>query len=601
MHKSIHTTIIRQFCLTAVMLFLWGCKSGQTEVLVDSQRMSERSAEGVVEQSKRDGDAAEREEAMRRIWEAQQVMRNDPPVWSREFYRLPGEESLSFSIGDTRDGYMIHGLALPTPSLDLRQLSVQYERGLAYGTKELIDLLADTARFMSKRYPGTIMQLGNLGAREGGDIPYSISHNAGRDADIGFYLYDVRTKQPVLPSNLQKVNRRLLSDNGAYVFDVEKNAALVKALLTHPRVRVQFIFLARHLRTALWDELVAKGESQDILDRFEQSVQVHASHDDHFHVRIYCADHEICAGCIDRSVVHPWHEDFVPKQEQCVAKHRVTLGSSRASALEKAVALQRLAGIDAAAIDSRHVSRALTDDDPQLRRAAANVAPKVGKLSGALARQLEAETDDMTRLAIVGALSRVDDGQTVGAFRRWLEAIAQGGDVGDARVMAIMLGHILHAPRAEYLGTLVDLLAAESMVPFREALQSAVAVVTNHDLCVPAESAEGAACAARYRQWLAAHGKETRDQWVVRGMQAAGFPMTGLNHAAIPRLLDAIDGPKHVSVNAQLVLKRLGNLSQNSLEWSVDDARWHYTRYFKKRQKKYKIDLSDRDERGRKL
>ena len=72
--------------------------------------------------------------------------------------------------------------------------------------------------------------------------------------------------------------------------------------------------------------------------------------------------------------------------------------------------------------------------------------------------------------------------------------------------------------------------------------------------------------------------------------------------ADVPILLDAIDAQHHaVSMNAQLVLKSLSHLPQDSLDWSVADARWHYTRYFKKRAKKYKIDLSDRNEKGIKI
>ena len=58
---------------------------------------------------------------------------------------------MAFSIGTTRDGYMVNGRSLPQPSLLIRQLPVPYERGLTYGTQDLIRFLVDTGRAMEKK------------------------------------------------------------------------------------------------------------------------------------------------------------------------------------------------------------------------------------------------------------------------------------------------------------------------------------------------------------------------------------------------------------------------------------------------------------------
>ena len=105
----------------------------------------------------------------------------------------------------------------------------------------------------------------------------------------------------------------------------------------------------------------------------------------------------------------------------------------------------------------------------------------------------------------------------------------------------------------------------------------------------------------RARTWVEQNQSKTRQAWLVDGFQAAGFAVKDFSNASIPTLLDAIDGPFAISINAQLALKSLSKLHQDSLSWSTSDARWHYTRYFKRRAKKYHIDLSDRDEHGNKL
>ena len=88
---------------------------------------------------------SEQQDMIFRIKAAQEQMRIPVQPLQREFYGDEAELRQSFSIGDTRDGYLINGKPVPSPSLLIRQLPVQYERGIAYGTAELIKLLTDTA------------------------------------------------------------------------------------------------------------------------------------------------------------------------------------------------------------------------------------------------------------------------------------------------------------------------------------------------------------------------------------------------------------------------------------------------------------------------
>ena len=528
-------------------------------------------------------------------------MREDAPRPERLFFTTKKERDnhATFSIYDTRDGYLINGHVIPHPSPYMRQMQVQYERGIAYGTHALIRLLDFTARAMHKKYPGTLLYLGNLGLREGGDIPYSVSHNAGRDGDIAFYMKDEKGHF-FHPTNMYKMNRRLQAKSSpGLTFDLEKNTTLIETLLTQTVAPVQFIFVVRHLRSAIRQELVSRGAGEDLLARFDETVQEQSAHDDHFHIRIYCSDEDICAGCMDRSIIHPWHADPLPKREACAAKHMRTLSSSRSTAEERAVALQRLALIGEAKQAQSRVVKYLDDEDRDVRTAAAMASADLGQSAvQPLAQRLESEVDGQVRLAILDALAKNDSELTARAMTDTLRHMAEGQLEYDGQVVAKIIRHITHHPRSVYAASLLDHGISENLAPARRQLRRALEVVTNHivlkddDLLAFAET----------RLWFEKNLAKNRTQWLIEGFKKQGFAVVDLKNADIPRLLDAIEAAQPaISMNAQLTLKTLSHLEQDSLDWSVSDALWHYTRFFKKRAKKYKIDLSDRDERGRKL
>ena len=548
-------------------------------------------------------------EVQEKLWIriAEGMMRQPVSENRRTFFRTEAEKSTSFSIGDTRDGYMVNGQNLPMPSLLVRQLPVQYERGLTYASGDMIELFVDTGRAMEKQYPDTIMYIGNMSAREGGDIPYSVSHNSGRDADIAFYLKDAHGNF-AHPQNLHKINRRFQTrePGSSYTFDLEKNTTLIEHLLTHPKVHVQFIFLAKHLRTAIQRELVKRGSSPELLERFEMSVQNQAAHDDHFHVRIYCSNTDICAGCIDKSVIHPWHEDPLPKREQCIQRYASQLKKNKTEPIQKAVALQRLALLDAAPAHKNLIIKHLSHADADVRKAAAMAGQSLdASISKALITQLGKESDLSVRLAMIQTLAKFDKDSTrqtfIAELGRW--ATRTEGSSSDEIAQTIFHYMIRH-PHESYAQPLLTTLHAFHTEPKVDSTLSALgdavqalSVVINVEIAAPTleESIHNA------QIWLDQNQGKTRQQWLISGFKNAGFNVTTLENADIPVLLDAIDGPLPVSFNAQLLLKKLSRLKQDSLSWPIEDARWHYTRYFKRRAKKFRIDLSDRNERGIKL
>ena len=593
--------IWHQAILMSVCFSLLGCNSAHSGELSDGEALVVSDWHRSAEIRRRPSYATPEVYRAFYIRAAESAMREPASVLHRKFFVTEHEREMSFSVGDTRDGYMVNGRPLPAPSLLLRQLPVQYERGLAYATTDMVELFVDTARAMEKKYPGTIMYLGNMAAREGGDIPYSVSHNAGRDADIGFYLKDAEGKF-AHPQNLHKINRRFQSreEGPVYTFDLEKNTTLIELLLTHPKVRVQFIFLAKHLRTAIYRELVARGSSPELLERFEMSVQNQAAHDDHFHVRIYCSNSDICAGCVDKSVIHPWHEDPLPKREQCVARYASMLKKNKTEPESKAVALQRLALLGAASANESQIIKHLGHENSEVRLAAAMAASELSSgVTQALVKQLAKESQPSVRLALIQTLSGFDTAQTRQTFMEEIVRRTSQTDAGFAdEEMQTIFHFIIRHPHANNAKPLLDAMHAAARHALSdtkafEAVAHTFGVVVN--MAVKPTLAE---MLAHADAWFAEHGTQTRQQWLIDGFKREGFQVTNLENADIPILLDAIDGPAEISLNAQLQLKKISRLKQDSLSWPVADARWHYTRYFKRRAKKFRIDLSDRNERG---
>ena len=114
---------------------------------------------------------------------------DDPPAHVLEFPFLDDEvPDGSRSVGDTSNGYLVGAKKLEE-SERLAVLPKQRERGLSFGSDQLLAML-DEAGAKLHDATGTKLWLGNLARRYGGDIPWSVSHNSGRDADIAFAYRD---------------------------------------------------------------------------------------------------------------------------------------------------------------------------------------------------------------------------------------------------------------------------------------------------------------------------------------------------------------------------------------------------------------------------
>jgi hypothetical protein len=162
---------------------------------------------------------------------------------SLEFPFLLGEiEGSSVSIGDTSHGRLVNGVEL-VESDALRILPEHRTRDLRYGTAPLIALLTHASRALGSA-TRTTLWLGNIGRKEGGDIEWSVSHNAGRDADVAFCYRDARNGKPVDPPGLVRLDEDGLSHDRRLAFDAARTWLVVRAMLEFEGASVQYLFIS---------------------------------------------------------------------------------------------------------------------------------------------------------------------------------------------------------------------------------------------------------------------------------------------------------------------------------------------------------------------
>jgi len=147
-------------------------------------------------------------------------------------------------------------------------------RGLRYGTQELVELIRQAAAAVERAHPGARLGVADLSRPQGGSAPNHRSHQAGRDVDLIYYALDHQGK-PVAPercmpsygpdrraSTCHYPEERQVTPRR---FDVKRNWALVKALLTHQQSRVRAIFVSLGIRNWLLEHAARVGESRALI------------------------------------------------------------------------------------------------------------------------------------------------------------------------------------------------------------------------------------------------------------------------------------------------------------------------------------------------
>ncbi len=179
------------------------------------------------------------------------------------------------SIGTPDAGLLVNPVPMPDgPLWTIRN------REECYGTSETLAFVATAIGSVEKRYPGSPrVVIGDISRRDGGRLNRHRSHQAGRDADVGFYYRAGES------SGFRVARKNDL--------DLPRSWALVRAFLTE--TDVDRIFVDRSLQRLLYAEALAEGEDREWLDDVfgrggedrKGIIQHEKRHKDHFHVRFF--------------------------------------------------------------------------------------------------------------------------------------------------------------------------------------------------------------------------------------------------------------------------------------------------------------------------
>ena len=211
------------------------------------------------------------------------------------------------SVGSVTKGHLMEGVAVPLDGDDIAILPTHRKRGRRYGATNLVALLTVAAADLSRQYPGTRLMLGDVSQREGGDILGHSSHNSGRDVDIAFF-YTNKEGEALEAETLWRLNRKGKGKGGRR-FDVPRNWALVKALITSTEAEVQYLLVYDPLRRRLLAHAEATKEDPTLVARATRILRQptdSSPHKDHFHLRVYCSRRDRLDSCHNRSPYWPW-------------------------------------------------------------------------------------------------------------------------------------------------------------------------------------------------------------------------------------------------------------------------------------------------------
>ena len=181
----------------------------------------------------------------------------------------------SLSIGTPSGGILLNGTVMPDgPGWEVR-LPAE-----ALGTAETISYIRTAIEKVNELFPGSPpLAIGDISDAEGGRLNRHISHQTGRDVDLGFYYRG--------GSGLWHIA------GTAANLDLPRNWALVRALLLC--TDVEAILLDSRIQRLLYAHALKAGEDKAWLDRVFRFVKgakeariVHAAgHRTHYHVRFY--------------------------------------------------------------------------------------------------------------------------------------------------------------------------------------------------------------------------------------------------------------------------------------------------------------------------
>lgn len=189
------------------------------------------------------------------------------------------------SVGRPQKGRLKNATRLP-------QSRAYYRRRLkrTWGTNYVVHHIRRAAELVAKRQPRAHrLAIGDISARKGGPISQHVSHQSGRDVDLGFYF----SKRPAgYPKTFVKATAKNLN------FDANWTLLTSLAATKGGDGGVEAMYISYDVQKILYKAAKARGVSKKTLSRVLQYprgrdalagiVRHEPGHDDHVHVRFSC-------------------------------------------------------------------------------------------------------------------------------------------------------------------------------------------------------------------------------------------------------------------------------------------------------------------------
>lgn len=512
------------------------------------------------------------------------------------FHFLPDEEPHSVSFGDTSNGRIYGAREIAGHADTWRVLPRQRARDLRYGSDELIALLEDAAGKVAAQFSPAVMLVGNVGRPHGGDIPYSVSHNSGRDADIAFYALNPDGESVEMPDMLSFDDLgRSIEYAGYYTFDIPRNWALVAALIESDAAALQYLFVSNGLRSLMLGYARQIGARAETIRRAEILLRqpgVDNPHNDHLHVRVFCSASDIQAGCRDTGAIHAWAPARSVSPQQGVERALRFLKDERPDA--RIAALRRIEVLRQRDAYPSIIPLIMDQAEP-VRATALEVALRLNGASAldTVVAQIEHENSPelLLRLLsivveeaperafeVLAPLVRLDERDVRAA---WL--------VGEDKAEALVYHALDMARGVQDFRMVPELLSAlgdpDPIVRMKAA--DAISFITNHRP-TPVDALAG-------HDWDEINGLRLTwereltsllmldapdHQKVMQGFAAAGLDITkGPREVAQSLAVMCGDERPWLSVNAQRILFKMTGNRADSLSWDRADAQEYWVRW----------------------
>ncbi len=233
------------------------------------------------------------------------------------------------SCGAANRGKLSNGVRLPHKGVGYVIPKIWRKRNYRYGTREMINMITRAARRVAQRYPGAMLGVADISKKNGGTLYNHRSHQSGRDVDLHYYAVD-RKNRPFFPDKFMPYymynGRAVYAKMPGYVrikerfFDLKRNWAFVKEILSDPTVTVTHIFASYQIKKWLLKYAKQQRENAALISRATKVIMQPSdskNHNDHMHVRISCTAHDVRTGrCLTRN----W-----PTPRRLIGKKRIRL------------------------------------------------------------------------------------------------------------------------------------------------------------------------------------------------------------------------------------------------------------------------------------